>query len=316
MAEQTKKREVTEDGLCWCGSGKPYETCHKAIDDEIKLHQLAGEEVPARSMIKSAAQIEGIRKACALNTAVLDEVAKYIRKGMTTEEIDQIVYQFTTKNGGIPAPLHFCGFPKSVCTSVNDQVCHGIPDKQVVLRSGDIVNVDVSTIVDGYYADASRMFEIGHVDKRARDLVANGRDVFGDYDEVSAAMERVLNPRRSADKLMEGLEYAAGRFDVDLELARADESRTWEALVDAVGSVPRNESWENEDGWIWYRGGMDGQRDLLTGDEKSADRIRYYRRELRQTLFDYAEHMPSPDALEVDYRVFFGKLVDTVPFAL
>ena len=172
MAEQTKKREVTEDGLCWCGSGKPYETCHKAIDDEIKLHQLAGEEVPARSMIKSAAQIEGIRKACALNTAVLDEVAKYIRKGMTTEEIDQIVYQFTTKNGGIPAPLHFCGFPKSVCTSVNDQVCHGIPDKQVVLRSGDIVNVDVSTIVDGYYADASRMFEIGHVDKRARDLVA------------------------------------------------------------------------------------------------------------------------------------------------
>lgn len=172
MAEQTKKREVTEDGLCWCGSGKPYETCHKAIDDEIKLHQLAGEEVPARSMIKSAAQIEGIRKACALNTAVLDEVAKYIRKGMTTEEIDQIVYQFTTKNGGIPAPLHFCGFPKSVCPSVNDQVCHGIPDKQVVLRSGDIVNVDVSTIVDGYYADASRMFEIGHVDKRARDLVA------------------------------------------------------------------------------------------------------------------------------------------------
>ena len=112
----------------------------------------------------------------------------------------------------------------------------------------------------------------------ARDLVANGRDVFGGYDEVSAAMERVLNPRRSADKLMEGLEYAAGRFDVDLELARADESRTWEALVDAVGSVPRNESWENEDGWIWYRGGMDGQRDLLTGDEKSADRIRYYRR--------------------------------------
>ena len=93
----------------------------------------------------------------------------------------------------------------------------------------------------------------------ARDLVANGRDVFGDYDEVSAAMERVLNPRRSIDKLMEGLEYAVGRFDVDLELARADESRMWEALVDAVGSVPRNESWENEDGWIWYRGDMDGQ---------------------------------------------------------
>ena len=103
---------------------------------------------------------------------VLDEVAKYIRKGMTTEEIDQIVYQFTVKNGGTPAPLGFCGFPKSVCTSVNDQVCHGIPDPKVVLRNGDIVNVDVSTIVDGYYGEASRMFEIGRVDQRARARVA------------------------------------------------------------------------------------------------------------------------------------------------
>ena len=172
MTGTKKPLEVTEDGLCWCGSGKPYAACHQALDDEIKLHQLAGEEVPTRDMIKTPAQIAGIRKACALNTAVLDEVAKYIRKGMTTEEIDQIVYQFTVKNGGTPAPLGFCGFPKSVCTSVNDQVCHGIPDPKVVLRNGDIVNVDVSTIVDGYYGDASRMFEIGRVDQRARDLVA------------------------------------------------------------------------------------------------------------------------------------------------
>ncbi|XOQ53505.1 MAG: Methionine aminopeptidase [Succiniclasticum sp.] len=176
MTETKKSLEVTADGLCWCGSGKPYEECHKAIDDEIKLHQLAGEEVPTRDMIKTPAQIAGIRKACDLNTAVLDEVSKYIRKGMTTEEIDQIVYQFTVKHGGTPAPLGFCGFPKSVCTSVNDQVCHGIPDRQVILRNGDIVNVDASTIVDGYYGDASRMFEIGHVDKRAKDLVAITRE--------------------------------------------------------------------------------------------------------------------------------------------
>lgn len=97
MTGTKKPLEVTEDGLCWCGSGKPYAACHQALDDEIKLHQLAGEEVPTRDMIKTPAQIAGIRKACALNTAVLDEVAKYIRKGMTTEEIDQIVYQFTVK---------------------------------------------------------------------------------------------------------------------------------------------------------------------------------------------------------------------------
>ena len=158
--------------LCWCGSGKPYEDCHKAIEDEIRWHQLAGEEVPTRQMIKTPAQIAGIREACKLNTAVLDEVEKHIKKGITTEEIDRIVYDFTVANGGIPAPLNFCGFPKSVCTSINDVVCHGIPSEKVALRSGDIVNIDVSTILNGYYGDASRMFEIGRVDKRAKDLVA------------------------------------------------------------------------------------------------------------------------------------------------
>ena len=134
--------------VCWCGSGKPYEDCHKEIEDEIRLHQLAGEEVPTRQMIKTPEQIAGIREACKLNTAVLDEVAKYIRKGITTEEIDRIVYDFTVAHGGIPAPLNFCGFPKSVCTSINDVVCHGIPSEKVVLRSGDIVNIDASTILN------------------------------------------------------------------------------------------------------------------------------------------------------------------------
>lgn len=90
---------------------------------------------------------------------------------MTTEEIDALAYDFITKSGGIPACLGFYGFPKSICTSVNDQVCHGIPDK-TVLKSGDIVNVDVTTIYNGYYADASRMFMIGKVSKPNQDLVA------------------------------------------------------------------------------------------------------------------------------------------------
>lgn len=91
---------------------------------------------------------------------------------MTTEEINTIVHEYTVSHGAIPAPLNFCGFPKSVCTSINDQVCHGIPSAQDVLKSGDIVNVDVSTIYNGYYADASRMFMIGKVDKKKQDLVA------------------------------------------------------------------------------------------------------------------------------------------------
>lgn len=160
-----------EHKLCWCGSGKAYVDCHKNIDDKIAEFKARGCEVPDRDMIKTPEQIAGICKACEINTAVLDLVAEKIKTGMTTEEIDRIVYDYTVSQGATPAPLGFCGFPKSVCTSINDQVCHGIPSPHDVLRSGDIVNVDVSTIYNGYYADASRMFMIGKVDKKAKDLV-------------------------------------------------------------------------------------------------------------------------------------------------
>ena len=134
-----------------CETKENYAEFRKEIEEKIKIHQLAGEIVPTPEMIKTPEQIAGIREACRINTLVLDEVTKRIKKGMTTEEIDRVVYSFTVAQGAIPAPLNFCGFPKSVCTSINDQVCHGIPDKNVTLRSGDIVNVDVSTIYKGFY---------------------------------------------------------------------------------------------------------------------------------------------------------------------
>lgn len=93
----------------------------------------------------------------------MDYISENIREGMSTEEIDVMVYDFTTKHGAIPAPLNYEGFPKSVCTSINDVVCHGIPSKTEILQSGDIINVDVSTIYKGYFSDASRMFMIGDV---------------------------------------------------------------------------------------------------------------------------------------------------------
>ena len=122
-------------------------------------------------IIKNPAQIEKIRESGKLNIAVLDYVAERIGAGVTTQEIDDWVYQFTTKHGGIPAPLHYEGFPKSVCTSVNSQVCHGIPSDDVVLKEGDIVNVDVSTILDGFFSDSSRMFMIGDVGPEKERLV-------------------------------------------------------------------------------------------------------------------------------------------------
>ena len=130
-----------------------------------------GHEIPSHKIIKTPAQIEKIRESGKLNVAVLDHVAERIQAGVTTEEIDRWVYEFTTKHGGIPAPLNFEGFPKSVCTSIDSQVCHGIPSETVVLKDGDIINVDVSTILDGYFSDSSRMFLIGDVSEEKKRLV-------------------------------------------------------------------------------------------------------------------------------------------------
>ena len=141
------------------------------IEEKIAYHADKGEIVPTRDMLKTIPQIEGIQKSADLNTAVLDHVAAHIHAGMSTAEIDKLVYDYTTEHGGIPAPLNYQGFPKSVCTSINNEICHGIPDENIILEEGDIINVDVSTILDGYFSDASRMFMIGDVNLDMQKLV-------------------------------------------------------------------------------------------------------------------------------------------------
>lgn len=141
------------------------------LEEKLRYHRRLGHIVPPRKIIKTPEQIEGIRRSALVNTAVLDHIAAHIHEGMTTEEIDTLVYDFTISRGAIPAPLHYEGFPKSVCTSINDEVCHGIPDKNIHLQDGDIINVDVSTILDGYFSDASRMFMIGKVSPEYQKLV-------------------------------------------------------------------------------------------------------------------------------------------------
>jgi methionyl aminopeptidase len=103
--------------------------------------------------------------------AVLDYVGEHIGPGVSTQEIDNWVYNETVKRGAIPAPLNYNGFPKSVCTSIDEVVCHGIPSEDVILKEGDIVNVDVSTILDGYFSDSSRMYCIGDVSTEKKRLV-------------------------------------------------------------------------------------------------------------------------------------------------
>ncbi len=157
--------------LCWCKSGLKYKKCHLAFDQKIESYRRRGCIVPTRSIIKTPEQIEKIRESAKINIAVLDYISSHIKEGIATEQIDQWVYDITTQAGGIPAPLHFEGYPKSVCTSVNNQVCHGIPSPEVILRDGDIVNVDVSTNYQGYFSDSSRMFLIGNVSPEKKKLV-------------------------------------------------------------------------------------------------------------------------------------------------
>lgn len=127
--------------------------------------------MPPRNIIKNEEMLEGMRASSKINVAVLDYVGEHIKAGMTTEEIDQMVYEQTTAMGGIPAPLNYEGFPKSVCTSINNEVCHGIPSSEITLVDGDIINVDCSTILNGYYSDSSRMYCIGQVSEERQKLV-------------------------------------------------------------------------------------------------------------------------------------------------
>ena len=168
--------KINRNDECWCGSGKKYKKCHMDFDEKYEFMKKNGCLMPNRNLIKNAKQIEMIRKSAEINNGVLDLVGEKICEGMSTEEIDKLVYDYTVEHGAIPAPLNYQGFPKSVCTSINDEVCHGIPDKNIILKEGDIINVDVSTIKDGYFSDASRMYIIGKTSEEAEKLVRVARE--------------------------------------------------------------------------------------------------------------------------------------------
>ena len=166
---------IDRNSPCWCGSGRKYKKCHYDFDEKLMAYEHRGCIVPEHNMIKTPEQIEKIKASAQVNIAVLDYVAEHIKEGVTTEDIDRWVYEETTRRGAIPAPLNYEGVPKSVCTSIDEVVCHGIPDPKRVLKNGDIINVDCSTILNGYYSDSSRMFCIGDVSPEKKRLVEIAR---------------------------------------------------------------------------------------------------------------------------------------------
>lgn len=171
------------------------------MQSDVNVGQTAARPavLPSGIIIKSPEQIEGIRRVCRLVKDTLDAVDKIMRAGIATDEINRFAHEYTIARGGLPAPLNYNGFPKSVCTSVNSVICHGIPDS-TLLKEGDIVNVDVTSILDGYYGDSGRMYMIGEVSPEAEKLVAVAKECLeigisrvkplSDIGEIGFAIER------------------------------------------------------------------------------------------------------------------------------
>ncbi|HLT31736.1 MAG TPA: type I methionyl aminopeptidase [Myxococcaceae bacterium] len=186
---------------CWCDSGKKYKKCHSALDatavkeaaarraanrirpgrlsptrhvpDGIPLPEYALTGRPSgrdEPLVKTPELIEKMRRACRLAAQVLEETGKHVRPGITTDELDAIAHKLTIEAGAYPSPLNYSGFPKSICTSVNEVICHGIPDDRP-LQDGDIVNLDITCYLDGVHGDTNATFFVGNVDAQSRRLV-------------------------------------------------------------------------------------------------------------------------------------------------
>ncbi len=169
--------KIGRNDPCPCGSGLKYKKCCLKKQQQAQSFKNLKELYYKRYKIrlKEKRDIEGIKRAGELVIRTLDMVEKEIRPGITTDYINTLVHEFTIRHGGIPAPLNYNGFPKSVCVSVNEVICHGIPGDRV-LEEGDIVNVDVTTRLRGYYADANKTYMVGRVSKEAERIVNVARE--------------------------------------------------------------------------------------------------------------------------------------------
>jgi methionyl aminopeptidase len=167
--------KIGRNDPCPCGSGKKYKKCCMGKDQKTRSHIRESYLQKHNIRLKEKLDIEAIKKAGRLAVDTLRLAERYIKPGVKTDEINTFVHEYTVKNGAKPAPLNYRGFPKSVCISVNEVICHGIPGERV-LRDGDIVNIDVTPILNGYYADVSKTFFVGTPSDVARKIVEVARE--------------------------------------------------------------------------------------------------------------------------------------------
>lgn len=141
------------------------------LQTRMEYYRKLGHTLPDPHLILDKQAVQRIRESGLVNTHLLNYISDKLHVGMSTLEIDRLIQEETKRLGGQPATLGYNGYPKSICTSVNDEVCHGIPSKEVVLNNGDIVNIDVSTILGGYYSDSARAYAIGEISSEAKGLL-------------------------------------------------------------------------------------------------------------------------------------------------
>ncbi len=229
--EVTRARPGRNDP-CWCGSGQKYKRCHldsdtgaapaevrperrplapakvtprRAVPQHIPRPDYAhtGRPRPHGHDVKSADELERLRRACHAAARVLRITGEAVKVGITTDALDEIAHEETLRLGGYPSPLNYRGFPKSLCTSVNEVICHGIPDGRP-LEDGDIVNLDVTAYLDGMHGDCSATFLVGEVDPEGRRLVTVAR-------ECLARGIDAVKPGRPVSEIGKAIEAHASR---------------------------------------------------------------------------------------------------------
>jgi methionyl aminopeptidase len=178
---------------CWCGSGRKYKRCHQASQQRVRPglvsprrpvpEAIAGPDYAQggrplqvdEPMVKTAELIDRMRVAGRVAAEVLEETAAAVKVGLTTDELDAVCHQATLDRGAYPSPLNYHGYPKSLCTSVNEVICHGIPDSRP-LSDGDIVNLDVTVYLDGVHGDTNATYAVGDADAASQRLIVVTRE--------------------------------------------------------------------------------------------------------------------------------------------
>ena len=218
----TPTMALRSNDLCWCGSGRKYKRCHKPLEGRVVPHEVSPmRSVPAaiarppyaetgipprwsEPLVKSPELIERMRRAGALAAEVLARAGEQVAPGVTTDEIDVFVHDLTIERGAYPSPLNYHGYPKSLCTSVNEVICHGIPDARA-LQDGDIVNLDVTVFLDGVHGDTNATFIAGDAAEEDRLLVERTH-------EATMRGIKAVRPGRALNVVGRVIESYARRF--------------------------------------------------------------------------------------------------------